>query len=237
MTPVEKQSLESLVARTVGTAGLKIRSFQPCSGGCIHRAHLVEFNDGAKYFVKSSPRAAEMFALEAQGLAALSAADVLRVPALVAVGCLDGGHDCLVLEAIESSLPVADFWERFGRGLAQLHRRSVAESYGWNCDNYLGSSHQRNLWNSNWVAFFAEQRLGYQLRMARQRGLGSGEFYRLIEQLIAELDKWLTVPEDPPSLLHGDLWSGNFLVDENGLPVLFDPARSLSRRNITNGAS
>lgn len=230
MTPAQKHGLERMLATALDVSELEIRSSRSCSGGCIHHAHLVELNDGQRYFVKSSAKAAAMFEQEAAGLEALSRAAALRVPAVVTSGQLDEQHDCLVLEALESAAPMADFWERFGRGLASLHHTATATHYGWSNDNFLGSNLQRNAQADNWIEFFAERRLGYQLRLARQQGLGSRELFKLTERLITRLANWLDAPQDPPSLLHGDLWSGNYLADERGAPAVFDPAVYYGRR-------
>jgi fructosamine-3-kinase len=112
----------------------------------------------------------------------------------------------------------------FGAHLAEHHRRGTSSRFGWASDNYLGSTVQKNEARESWVEFFGECRLQYQLRLARQRGLGSREFYRLAERVIERLDKWLGDDRAQPSLLHGDLWSGNFLVDAAGRAVVIDPA-------------
>lgn len=219
-----------MLAAALDVSELKIRSSRSCPGGCIHHAHIVELDTGERYFVKSSPRAAVMFEQEASGLVALTQAAALRVPAVVTSGPLDEQHDCLVLEALESASPAGNFWEQFGHGLANLHRATTAANFGWSGDNFLGSNVQRNAPTGNWVEFFAEQRLGYQLRLARQNALGSRELFKLTERLISRLAGWLEHPDDPPSLLHGDLWSGNYLADEQGAPAIFDPAVYYGRR-------
>lgn len=224
MIPARKQALETLIGSATGSRGVEISATRACSGGCIHHADILELTDGRKFFVKSSPRAEDMFAQEAQGLAALAAANTLRVPAVVTVGSLEADSACLILEVIESGPASASFWSQFGGGFAELHRTATAASYGWSCDNYLGSSLQRNGPHEDWVEFFAEQRLRYQLRLARQRGAGSRELFKLTERLIERLDKLVGASPSLPSLLHGDLWSGNFLADERGSPVVFDPA-------------
>ncbi len=90
-------------------------------------------------------------------------------------------------------------------------------------DNYIGSTVQKNESRESWVDFFRAYRLDFQLKLARQRGLGSGEFYRLASRMLERLDQWLPA-SPPPCLLHGDLWQGNLLADASGQPVVIDPA-------------
>jgi len=154
----------------------------------------------------------------------LAKTGTLRVPQVVAAGMLSDSEACLILEAILPGPPQTDFWERLGQGLAALHRQATAGNFGWSSDNYIGSNRQPNSAHASWVEFFAVQRLGFQLQLARTHARGSRELFKLGEQLIAKLDKRLGPCDERPSLLHGDLWSGNYLVASDGAPVLIDPA-------------
>lgn len=224
------QCLVELIAEATNNRPVAVQHRQTCSGGCIHQAELMELVDGRRFFVKSSQHSAAMFELEAQGLAALAATNTLRIPQVIATGSLGGQEACLILEAIESGTQVNQFFEVFGRAFAAMHRADVAPLFGWSSDNYLGSSVQRNSQNEDWIEFFAECRLRSQLRTARHQGVGSHELFKLCERVIDRLEGYLGTPSDPPSLLHGDLWSGNWLPDENGHPVIFDPAIYYGRR-------
>ncbi len=230
MNPAKIFALERLIATAIGAPAVKIRSRQSCSGGCIHHADIVELDNGSRYFVKSSEDAAEMFAREVDGLQAFTDAGILRVPLVLTYGQLDNNCDCLVLEAVDTGSATNSFWEVFGRGLAEVHQRVTAQNFGWPHDNFIGSNLQRNAPTNDWVQFFAEQRLGYQLHLARQKAVGSRELFKVTERLISRLGKWIAHPVDPPSLLHGDLWSGNYLVDDRGAPAIFDPAVYFGRR-------
>lgn len=239
MEPARKTAIESLL-KSAGESNPKLVGSQRCSGGCIHNAELIELSDGRRFFIKSSPvadgrraggmRAAGMFVQESHGLAVLAAASVLRVPKVVAAGMLGDDVACLILEAISPGEKTVNFWEQFGQGFALLHRNSTADSFGWSGDNFIGSNRQLNDPTHDWVEFFREQRLRYQFRLAKQSGHGSREFYRLGDTLLNRLGELIYAPEEPPSLLHGDLWSGNYLVDECGMPVLIDPASYYGRR-------
>jgi protein-ribulosamine 3-kinase len=218
------EALSAVIARATQAPASPIARRKAVTGGCIHRVEIVELDDGRRFCVKSNRDAGDMFAQEAYGLAAIAQVGCLATPKVVAVETLGASEQCLVLEAIDSGGPAPDFWQRFGSQLAEHHRQGSANSYGWSSDNYLGSTPQCNEARDTWVAFFSECRLRYQLRLARQRGLGSGELYRSADRLLERLETWLAGDEARPSLLHGDLWSGNFLVGADGYAVVIDPA-------------
>lgn len=217
-------ALAAIISRATNAPLSSIVRRQAVTGGCIHRVEVIELADGQRYCIKSNQNAGDMFAQEAYGLAAIEQVGCLATPKVVAVETLDGNEQCLVLEAIELARPASDFWTDFGSQLAEHHRTGFSNHYGWSSDNYLGSTPQINEARETWVAFFSECRLRYQLRLARQRGLGSGELYRSANRLLDRLEKWLGDEAPQPSLLHGDLWSGNFLVGADGHAVVIDPA-------------
>ena len=201
-------------------------------GGCIADSRIVTFPDGSSVFVKQASGAPDMFQREAEGLEALAAAGAIRVPSVLAV---DGS--ALVLEHIGQAARGPDFFETFGRRFARMHRHRGA-ACGFTHDNYIGSTPQVNrplagAWpepggspagdGSDWPAFFLERRLRYQVRLAAERGHGS-ELSRLLDACEARFDDMLCSAIEPPSILHGDLWGGNFIADENGEACLIDPA-------------
>jgi fructosamine-3-kinase len=110
-----------------------------------------------------------------------------------------------------------------GHQLAALHR-TTAPAYGLDHDNYIGATPQPNGWMQSWAAFFRERRLGFQAGLARRNGLLTAERERRLERLLARLDRWIDDRSARPALLHGDLWSGNFIVGPGGAPALIDPA-------------
>jgi fructosamine-3-kinase len=151
---------------------------------------------------------------------------------VIGVGGGDGSDapPFLLMECIETGRPAGGFFEAFGRALALLHREARGARYGFERDNYIGATEQPNDWNDDWTAFWREQRLGYQLALARRQGLSDGAMIRHGDRLLERLDTLIGEPAEPPSLLHGDLWGGNYLVDERGGPVLIDPAAYYGRR-------
>ncbi|MGA8261817.1 MAG: fructosamine kinase family protein [Arenicellales bacterium] len=197
------------------------RTVADIGGGCINRA--VRLSDGWRsYFVKlNEPASVDMFEAEREGLATLAAAGAVRVPAPLAAGSTTG-FAFLVLELIPLRRLSRDGWAALGEQLAALHR-STAPQFGWHRSNTIGATPQTNPWTASWIEFWRRHRLGYQLEIAAGRGLDAATLSRG-KELLDRLGGLLADYHPRPSLLHGDLWSGNVAADEQGGPVLFDPA-------------
>lgn len=198
----------------------RIERRSPVVGGCINGASLVE-GSGLRLFVKfNASQQLAMFDAEADALARIAAAAAIRVPKPMCTG-VAGDHAFLALEYLDLDRGGQD-WTRLGREFAAQHR-VCSDRFGWHRDNTLGSTPQTNAWKPRWIDFLREQRLGYQLRLAAGMGFG-GKLQSLGAQLLATLQRFFGDYSPLPSLLHGDLWSGNtgFLAD--GQPVVFDPA-------------
>jgi fructosamine-3-kinase len=214
--------------------GVAVERSRPVSGGDINQAHALELADGRTIFAKSNPRApAGMFAAEARGLAFLAEARALRIPAVIAVGpepAPGGGPGFLLLEHIATGPRRPDHDELLGRGLAALHRFG-APDFGLDHDNFIGRLPQANAPLPTWPAFYAQRRLLPQLRLARDRGLASRRLSAGVESVCARLDD-LVGPAEPPARLHGDLWGGNAMVDQQGRPCLIDPAAHGGHREV-----
>jgi len=196
-------------------------SVAPVSGGSIHRAWRLD--DGLRrYFVKTNElAAAPMFAAEAQGLQALAAAAVVPTPTFITSGQAGTGA-FLVLEYLDLATLDQTGGARLGSAMAQLHR-VTGDSYGWMADNFIGATPQSNAPHSSWPHFFGERRLRPQLQLA----LGNGMDPALVAKGYAIIDRLgglFTDYRPMPSLLHGDLWSGNAAQSRDGTPVIFDPA-------------
>jgi protein-ribulosamine 3-kinase len=180
-------------------------------------------------FVKTGPAAAGQLASEAVSLAALERATrgALVVPKVLAVD-----DAALVLEHLEpGASPQHD--ERLGRGLALLHRAS-AERFGFEVDTYCGATRQPNAWRASWVELFREQRLLHLVGLLERRGRLGAHERALFDRLASTLDERLSGADEPPSLIHGDLWSGNALSTPGG-PALVDPSSSYSHREAELG--
>jgi len=192
----------------------------PVGGGSINEAYRLEASGGARYFLKlNDERHYPMFVAEAAGLETIAATGTLRVPIPVTHGTV-GRQSYLVLEHLE--LGARGNVRQLGEQLAALHRRE-GTGFGFSQDNYIGTTKQPNGWNNDWLEFWREHRLGYQLRLAEQNGY-TGKLQQLGATLLDALPGFFGGYTPQPSLLHGDLWSGNhgFLTD--GTPVIFDPA-------------
>jgi fructosamine-3-kinase len=193
---------------------------QPVGGGSINRGYRL--SDGRRTFFLKVNRAGlrAMFEAEADGLRALAATCSLRVPMPVCVG-EDAHSSWLVLEHLEIGRCSAEQMAQLGRSLAGLHA-AQAPRFGWHRDNTIGSTPQPNGWRDSWPAFWREQRLGFQLELARRNGYGKA--LREADGLLDAVDALLAGHAPAPSLLHGDLWGGNAGCTVEGEPVVFDPA-------------
>ena len=203
--------------------GEKIISVNPLSGGDINEVYRLG-TASEDYVVKlnKSNLLPELFRYEKQGLEAIEATKSLKTPRPIATGDFDGSS-FLLLSYIEPGNANRSTWENFGSLLAQMHRNTFDE-FGFFSDNYIGSLPQQNAGCSSAVEFHISQRLEPQIKLAGKKGYlfkDTGVFYRELENQI---------PEESPALIHGDLWSGNYLIDKNGEPCLIDPAVSYSHR-------
>lgn len=195
--------------------------FSPLSGGDINRAYRLSFRDGTSLFIKkNSVDNLDFFRAEAEGLEALGRGDGPSVPSPLGYG-RDGREAFLLLPMMEAPKKNRDYWERFGRELARLHRQRNQTRFGFSGDNYIGATPQKNGFSINWIDFFRSRRLEYQIELARD-SLDSLLSRRLLA-LLDRLDDLLDEP-DHPSLLHGDLWGGNVLAGSDGAAWLIDPA-------------
>jgi len=214
------QSINEHIARTTGQP-FSASARSAVGGGCINAAYRIE-GSGQRYFVKvNAAEGVPMFEAEAAGLLEIAATRTLRVPQPVCLGSA-GGSSYLVLEHIEMGSGSNAAAEVLGRQLAQMHRAS-APRFGWRIDNTIGSTPQVNAWFDSWPDFWRERRLGYQLELAARNGYG-GRLQHQGDQLMARLDDLFDGYAPAPSLLHGDLWGGNWGSDAQGSPVIFDPA-------------
>jgi len=202
-------------------------------GGYINRVELI-VTDAGTFVVKSNAASpAGFFRAEADGLAALGESGTSLVTPRV-IACRDDEPQLIVLEALQPAARVRDFDERIGRGLAELHR-STAPKFGFARHNYCGLSEQPNGWRDTWPEFYAEARLRPHVERAARSGLIDAGDRKRFARLIDRLPDLLAGTEEPPALIHGDLWSGNLHVAPNGCPALIDPAVSFSHREAELG--
>ena len=169
-----------------------------------------------------------MFQAEAQGLKILYNTKTLKIPVVIGHG-ETSRHGWILMEHIAGAGRKANYWEQLGKRLALMHK-NTNDKFGLPQDNYIGSLPQKNTPLENWVEFLITNRFDPMLAMARDRGEADEKVARSFEKLYGKL-KGLLVHEDP-ALLHGDLWSGNIMIDNHGSPVLIDPAVYYGNREV-----
>ena len=210
----------------------KILRIARVHGGDINEAYSLTTEKGLFFLkVNKADEFPEMFVKEKNGLEALKNSSKLRVPHVLGVQEAEN-KQFLFLEFIERGNFSPTFWEDFGRGLAYQHRQT-STNFGWEIGNYMGNLRQQNDWTASWSEFFSSFRILPLIKVLLEKKLVSVSVLRSTETLCGKLDE--IFPDEAPSLIHGDLWSGNYMVDEAGKPVLIDPAVSYSHREMDLG--
>lgn len=208
--------------------GAELCRSDPVSGGDINNAFALTLSDGTRVFMKSNRAAApDFFMAEAEGLAAMRATGAIPVPKVIAVGNDAKTGPFLLLQWVQSTPRARDFWEDFGHSLAMMHAAPAPARFGWERDNYIGMSPQINAPRASWVGFFRDCRLVPQFKRA-EHWFNAGDRRRVVH-LLDHLEDHLIEPERP-ALLHGDLWSGNFITGGDGRAWVIDPAVYVGHR-------
>lgn len=204
-----------------GLIGTKIKKCMPVSGGDISRAYVL-YTDSDRLFCKlnSSSAAKSMFEAEEEGLKAIDKTKTVKTPVVYTVNALEKGA-CLLMEYVPSKNPESKDLEIFGAQLAAMHQTGSG-FYGWENPNFIGNLPQPNQKHDNWVSFYIKERLDPQFQTAVNRRFLTKEDVPGNDKLQSVIGSYCTNVR--PSLLHGDLWSGNYLIAENGEPYLIDPA-------------
>ena len=215
--------LGAVVAAVAAATGRRLAEddASPVGGGCIHQAWRLTGPDGPVFVKTNRADRAGLFECEADGLAGLAEADVLRVPRVLGAG-REAGLAWLALEWMDCRPGGPRAAQALGERLAALHSQP-RERFGWRRDNAIGATTQPNDWTDDWADFFARRRIGHQLDVAEAAGLPA----RLIDpgrRLQAGVPALLADRRVAPALLHGDLWGGNWAADAQGEPFVFDPA-------------
>jgi len=197
-----------------------VKQQQSVGGGSINDAFVLTGENGAQYFVKTNTAGQKaMFEAEARGLQAMASSNTIKVPEPLCFGD-DQLQSYIVMEYLEMDGRADQV--KLGEQFAAMHE-VAAERFGWDIDNTIGATHQPNAWKDNWLDFWREQRLGFQLQLAAKNGYG-GELQSLGEKLLTEMPILFAGRNIAPSMLHGDLWGGNVAGLNDGTPVIFDPA-------------
>ncbi|AUC62024.1 Ribulosamine/erythrulosamine 3-kinase potentially involved in protein deglycation [Cyanobacterium sp. HL-69] len=204
-----------------------LKNSRSVGGGCINQAYQL-IGENNSYFVKlNSPHQWEMFRVEAIALRQMYDTNTIRVPKPICTGYTDN-HSYIVLEWLEFGRANNQSWQTMGKHLAQLHQQGKADKFGWDYNNTIGSTPQINDWVENWADFFAEKRIGYQLKLASRKGATFGNQNNIIEAIKIKLSHH----HPQPSLVHGDLWGGNASFLAGGIPIIFDPATYYGDREV-----
>ncbi len=218
LSPKLKTHFEQLLSE-------KINAVIPLSGGDINQVYVLH-TAGQKFVVKINKSSAfpTLFEAEAKGLGHLYQTNTFRIPDDVRWGKVNETI-FLMLEFIDSGTPIKGFWSVFGKQLAKLHQ-TTRPYFGFEEDNYIGTLKQYNTKKSIASEFYITQRLEPQFELAFQKGFSFSNLEQFYKNVSAE------IPNEPSSLIHGDLWSGNFMVDNNGMPCLIDPSVSYASREM-----
>ncbi len=195
---------------------------QAIGGGCINTAYKIS-NSKHCYFIKlNQADQLAMFEAEYQGLLAIANSQTIKVPKAICTG-IAGSYAYIVMQYLElSASRKQEGSELLGQQLAQMHQ-TLQSQFGWQQDNTIGSTPQINTLTENWIDFWQHYRLGYQLKLAQKNGADSHTM-KLANKLLANLKQFFSDYQASASLLHGDLWGGNYAYDHTGQPVIFDPA-------------
>lgn len=199
----------------------KINSSKRITGGSVSQAYLLETSEN-KYFLKinSAPDAFEMFHAEQKGLEEIEKTCTIPVPHVYLVDNING-KAIIMMDYIENKRPDSNDYARLGRELASLHSIKQ-ENYGFREDNFIGSLPQSNRVHTDWLEFYWEERISPQLWLALKAGLLSNKEIPTKQKCMDIFNHF--IKDVPSSLIHGDLWGGNYLISTDGTPYLIDPA-------------
>lgn len=198
-----------------------ILSAESLPGGCINQVHRIS-TSGGDFCVKFNNRHTfpNLFECEAAGLGLLKNTEVIKVPEVIFTGTA-GDYSFILLEFIAAGRKRDDLMEDFGRSLALLHLNSE-DYFGLDHDNYMGSLQQSNEQHDDWISFFIDERIERQVNLAHSKKLLTNGHISGFSKLCYKLPSLLC--NEPPALLHGDLWNGNYMISEEGKAALIDPA-------------
>ncbi|MGE0770399.1 MAG: fructosamine kinase family protein [Cyclobacteriaceae bacterium] len=212
----------------IGT-NITVREFSFCGGGCINHGGRLSTSTG-DFFLKwnSARKFPGMFEAEAKGLEMLRATNTLSIPQPIAYGEA-GDHQFLMMEFVHQAAQIRNYWQALGEQLAALHGHTQ-DAFGLDHHNYIGSLPQFNELHTSWLDFFIEQRLQVQLNLLERGHSISSAARKKFDVLVKHLPDLLVL--EKPALIHGDLWSGNLIVNSRGEPCLIDPAVYFGHREV-----
>ncbi|MDN3669607.1 fructosamine kinase family protein [Echinicola jeungdonensis] len=207
---------------------IHLNSIRLISAGTANQSVLLYTDKGPLFLKSNFQDSPEMFHQEIKGLNLLRKNCPLQIPKTVGSGRLDN-QNYLLIEWIEGGYPGADYWERLGHGLAEMHM-ATSPVFGLEDNNFISILPQSNLQHEKWVDFYINERLEPMLGKAFYEKTISKSFYKKFQLIYPKLEGHL--PKEKPALLHGDLWSGNVIVNSQGQPCLIDPAVYYGHREM-----
>jgi len=218
---IDKKLLQEIVKEN----GFNLLPYKPLTGGDIHAVFYLKCKN-IDLVVKINDALAfpKMFETEAKGLNLLQSTQSFKIPKVIRYGSI-GNNSYLLLSYIEQGQVKSDFWSLFAKNLAKMHQ-NTSNHFGLDHNNYIGSLPQYNGFEKTAAKFYINQRLKPQFKLAQQKGFKFNDldkFYVAVSAII---------PNEPPALIHGDLWNGNYMISKNGKPVLIDPAVSYAPREM-----
>ena len=219
---------ETAIFQSVGKE-VDIRFIHFITGGCINQTIQLDTDQGSFFLKWNEEPMLEIFEKEAKGLRLLKENSSLTVPEVLGVGKIEQ-KSYLLLELVGYGPERPDYWETLGHQLAEMHQSTTNTQFGLEFNNYIGKLEQNNEFHDNWLSFFMEKRLRAQFGLAYYNGLIEKEFMRKLDALETRLEGFF--PEEPASLLHGDLWSGNVMWGKTGEPCFVDPAVYFGHREM-----
>ncbi|MCA0447048.1 MAG: fructosamine kinase family protein [Bacteroidetes bacterium] len=215
--------------------GERITSISPIKGSSLNSIFRIETESG-QFFLKilTDKNSFEIIQGEAAGLKAISATKSIRTPDVIKT--VEEPQPHLLLSFIETETPKSEFWTKFGTELAALHR-NTAKEFGFDVPTFCGNIQMSNRHHANWNDFYFAERLEPEFRFCRDEGLFTSTDSSLFNQFANWYHEESRFPVEPPALIHGDLWSGNFLCGSNQTPYLIDPSVYYGHREIDLGMS
>lgn len=224
-----KEILQNSLAKKLNQP-INLIDFIPTGGGSINKTYHLKINKRENFFLKLNSTAAfpDLFEKEKSGLQFLQQQNCIRIPSIILYEKNDK-YQLLLLEWIEGGIRNESFWKTFGEQLAALHQ-VTNKSFGFTENNYMGALPQSNQWKDNWIDFFIDYRLRPQIELAREKKIFQKDHTDAFETLFRKIDSIFN--KEQSSLLHGDLWSGNFMCSDQSSPVLIDPAVYFGHRSM-----
>ncbi len=220
---------QSILHKIENHLSVKINAYVPAGGGSVNHTLCLD-TTGGRFFLKmnSASRYPQMFEKEVKALNFLRSKNVVQIPDVIYQDKTEE-HSFLLLNWIDYGRRPAFFWQKLGSSVAALHKESVSQ-FGWDEDNYIGSLPQINTWKNSWSEFFISYRLEPMLQMAINKKGYPSVICKKFESLYKQIDN--IFPVEAPSLLHGDLWNGNYMASSVSEPVLIDPAVYYGHREM-----